>query len=130
MIEPIDLGPRLEPPPGGLSRLQQSVSRWQAPERRRGVWLAAAVTAGLAVVVVLITGRRIMQNRRVEVAIQDALMATQETKFDNGAYQVLPSHGQNVRILLIGTLPAPMLCVRAPTDRNRSKAHACPPLSG
>jgi len=129
MIDPIDLGPRLEPPPGGLSRLQQSVSRWQAPERRRGVWLAATVTAGLVAVVVLVTGRSIMQNRRVELAIQRGVMAAQETKFDNAAYQVLPSHGQNVRILLIGTLPAPMVCVRAPTDRNRSKAHACPPLS-
>ena len=129
MIDPIDLGPKLEPPPGGLSRLQQSVSRWQAPERRRGVWRAAAVTAGLAVLVVLVTGRSILQSRRVEVAIEGALMVAQETKFDNGAYQVLPSHGRNVRILLIGTLPAPIVCVRAPTDRNRSKDHACPPLS-
>ena len=129
MIEPIDLGPRLEPPRGGLSRLQQSVCRSQAPERSRGIRLAAAVTAGLAVVFVLVTGRSMMQNRRVELAIQGAVTVAQETGFDNAAYQVLPSHGQNVRILLIGTLPAPVVCIRAPTDRNRSKGHACSPLS-
>src|SRR5690348_155212 len=131
MIEPIDLGPRLEPPRGGLSRLQQSVRRSQAPCRTRAIWLAAATTAGLAAVVVLVTVHGMMQKRRLQLAIQDAVtVAMAQTTFDNSAYQVLPSHGRNVRILLIGTIPAPVACVRAPADLDRSKTPSCPPLSG
>lgn len=129
MIEPIDLGPKLEPPRDGLSRLQRSVSLSQARRRTRGIWLAAAVTAGLAVVIVFVAGRSMIQNRRFQLEIQGAVTVAQETEFTNAAYQVLPSHGRNVRILLIGTLPAPVVCARAPTDR-RLRALACPPLQG
>jgi len=130
MIEPVDLGPRLEPPRGGLSRLQQSVRRSNALNRTRAVWLTVATTASLAAVVLLVAARDMLQQRRLQLAIQDAVTVAQGTKFDNAAYQVLPSHGRNVRILLIGTLPGPVDCFGTSTDRDRSRAPACPPLSG
>jgi hypothetical protein len=94
------------------------------------IWLTAAVTAGLAAVAVLVAARSMIQNRSIQLAMQGAIAVGQETQFDNAGYQVLPSHGPNVRILLIGTLPAPTACIRESKNRNRSKAPACPPLTG
>lgn len=128
MTEPIDLGPRLEPPRGGWSRLQRSLDRSRSRERGRLAWLAAA--AALAAAAVIVSGRGTMQSRGIELAVRGAMKAAQETRFDGAAYQVLPSHGRNVRILLIGALPARLPCDRAPADRMRPKAAACPPLPG
>lgn len=128
MTEPIDLGPRLEPPRGGWSRLQQSVNRSRSRDPGRLAWLAAA--ASLAAAAVIVSGRGIMQSRGFELAIRTAMTAAQETRFDGAAYQVLPSHGRNVRIFLIGALPARLPCDRAPADRMRPKSAACPPLPG
>jgi hypothetical protein len=105
MIEPIDLGPRLEPPRGGLARLRQSIRQSQAPARSRLIWLAAAGTASVAAILVLLAAHSMMQNRRLQLAIQGAVLTAQQTQFDHAAYRVLPSHGRNERIILIGTLP-------------------------
>lgn len=129
MIEPVDLGPRLQPPRGGLARLQQSVRRSHLPDHRRTFWLTAAIT-GMAASLVLLVSRGTMQNRKVRFAIEGAILAAQNTQFDHAAFQVLPSHGRDVRILLIGSLPAPARCYRAATDHSRSKPPSCPPQSG
>lgn len=104
MTEPTTLGPNLEPPPGGLARLQRSVRQ----RTTRGVgpmyWIAAASVASLVTLSVFVWGRGTNQQRQIHRAVQQALTAPPQTHFKNAAYIELPSSNRNVRILLVGSL--------------------------
>jgi len=104
MTEPTALGPKLIPPRGGLLRLQRAVKQMEVRRFRTRNWAAAGISACLVALLVLIVSLDTIHQRQINRAIQQALTAPPQTHFDNGAYFVLPSHGQNVRILLIGSL--------------------------
>jgi len=104
MIEPSDLGPKLKPPRGGLLRLQQAVRQREVRRFHTRNWVAAGISACLVALSVLILSHGTIHQRQIDRAMQQALTAPPQTHFDNGAYFVLPSHGRNVRILLIGSL--------------------------
>lgn len=106
MIEQAVLGPKLEPPRGGMLRLQQSVRRSEVHPAQIRNWLAAGVAASVVVLIVLFVARNVIQQRRVQIAIRQTLLAPPQTHFDNSAYLVLPSHDPSVQIILIGSLPS------------------------
>lgn len=108
MTEPNLLGPQLEPPHGGLARLQQAVRQQQRIRGfRPGYWIAGAATAGLVALAVLVWNHNMSRQRQIHEAVRQALIAAPKTHFDNAAYIELPSHRQDVRILLIGSLSPP-----------------------
>lgn len=104
MTEPNALGPKLEPPRGGLLRLQQAVRHQETRRFHTRNWVTAGLAASLVVLVVVIAGRNAMRQHRIDLAVRQALTAPPETHFDNGAYLTLPSHGRNARILLVASL--------------------------
>lgn len=106
MTEQTILGPKLEPPRGGMLRLQQSVRRSGVRPARTRNWVAAGIAASVVVLVVLFVARSVIQQRRTQFTIKQALAALPQTHFDNSAYLVLPSHDPRVQIILIGTLPS------------------------
>jgi hypothetical protein len=128
MIEPSNLGPKLKPPAGGLTRLRQSLDQFDTASRHPGNWVVTGLIVCLVALLVAIVWRDMIQTRRMDLAVQDAMATAQETHFDHAAYQVLPSHDRSVQILLIGTLP-PNDCMQvrsAERDRNDS---VCTPRS-
>lgn len=115
MRELEQLLPTLEPPPGGLARLQRSVAsgrhRGRLP-RRRVAWAAAAcvlVAAALAVQV----PARVAAHRQAH-AISKALRMRLEPRppahgivVARGAAIELPSGQGNVKLYLVQSIPPP-----------------------
>jgi|GEM_PF-2298691 len=101
------LGPELEPPHGGLARLQKAVDhKRRSPTLRGGYWLATGLAAGLILFAVFVPGRNPGQ-QRIHEAVESALTASTSTHFKDAAYTEIPSQNQDVRILLVGSLSPP-----------------------
>lgn len=106
MTESNFLGPDLEPPRGGLGRLQQTVKgkhkvRWAGP----AYWIPAGLVAGVAALLLVIWVQKPRAERRIHQAVAQAFATRPETHFNNTGYIEIPSHRHDVRILLLGSLP-------------------------
>ncbi|HET7650253.1 MAG TPA: hypothetical protein VFL15_06105 [Gammaproteobacteria bacterium] len=100
------LGPKLTPPHGGLLRLQQAVQQREQRHFRTRVWVAAGVTASLIALSLLLVVPGALRQHRMNLSVRQALTATPQTHFENGAYVMLPTRNPNVQILLVRALPS------------------------
>lgn len=108
MTETHPLGPELEPPRGGLSRLQRAVEHeHRSPGLPGGYWLAAGLAAGLILLAIFVPWRTPPGQQRIHEAVRSALAVSATTHFRNAAYTEIPSHSPDVRILLVGSLGPP-----------------------
>lgn len=95
----------LEPPPGGLQRLMQSVERRRTPRSRLRPRLAFAGAA--AAVLVLVAGVQLSHapRRAFEHALQTAIEETGSVH-ERGIAHDLPSARADVRIVVLDTAGA------------------------
>jgi len=96
--------PDLAPPPGGLSRLRESV---RAPRRQRGVaWSVAAAAASVAVVAVVLLPVLLQQYRARENLAEVVRQAVQTPgpgglRMIDGAAVALESRQAGVKLYLV-----------------------------
>ncbi|THD06005.1 hypothetical protein [Rhodanobacter lindaniclasticus] len=105
--------PTLEPPPGGLSRLQRAVAAKHRPRHVRGrVFVGAALAIPALVLALLWVPRYVAGQQRaaaLRVALQQAVLGPalgEGLRVEHGAAIELASGQANVRLYLIETVPA------------------------
>lgn len=106
--------PELDPPPGGLVRLQRSLQAHREPTRaHRWHWLpAAAGTCALVLLAFVWWYGPVGRQRRTDALTQALLQAatlpplTDGIRVTNGAALLLPSGQANARVYLIASTPA------------------------
>lgn len=107
--------PTIEPPSGGLARLQRRIASREKPERASRVsrWaLAATACAALVVAAILIQPWIARQQRAnaLSAALRAAMVGNQPIggiRVTDGAAIELPSGQDNVRLYLVQTVPRP-----------------------
>ncbi len=120
MTELHPLGPELEPPHGGLARLQHAVEGTRkAPRPGSGYWIAAGLAAGLVLLSILVPWHTPPGQQRIREAVKETLTVSTKTRFKNAAYTEIPSRDPHVRILLVGSLDASR---QDKKDRTREQA--------
>lgn len=101
----------LEPPRGGLARLQATIE--SAPRPRRPPWaLALAAAFCITTAVALLEVPQFMRRERLRATLTAALTLPADVVVERGAALELPSRRADVRIVFVAALPPP-----APTSR-------------
>ena len=105
--------PDLEPPPGGLARLQHSLRGRRTRTRPRVLhWLPATAGACAMILLVSLWLPGVVQRQQRTAALTRALreamaLPANGIRVINGAVLALPSGQANVRIYLVQTNPPP-----------------------
>lgn len=105
--------PELDPPPGGLARLQRSLRARRHVVRARGWrWLPAGAGAGVLALLALAWLPGLVDQQRQADALKRALLQatmppplTNGIRVDDGAALLLPSSQPGVRVYLVQTSP-------------------------